>query len=328
MKRREFIKILEVGGLGILTGVHSPLTVVRSILQQTPRGEQRSFFDGVERAIASSQVITSQESPDLVMAKGKDSEKITRTAIEILGGMNRFISRGDVVVVKPNMAWDRTPEQAANTNPQVVKAIVEMAFEAGAKKVKIFDRPVNDERRVHVTCGIPEVCRKVGAQVSFIDNRKFKQYKIGGESLKKWPIYIEILEADKVINVPIAKVHSSTTLTMAMKNWFGALGGWRARLHFRLHQKIADLQLVFKPALTVLDSVRILVDNGPSGGNLEDVRGMNLVIAGIDQVAVDSLGATLFGMKGEDIDYIKIASSMGLGRIDLENLRIRKLEVT
>jgi len=320
LKRREFIKIMGMGSLGILTDAHDSL---RTILQQAE--EQQPLLDEIE--LASNQIIPSKGSLDLVMVKGENPEKITKAAVEALGGMHKFISKGDIVVVKPNMAWDRTPEQAANTNPYVVKAIVEMAFEAGAKKVKVFDRPVNDERRVHARCGIPEACRKVGAEVPFIDKRKFKKYRIGGESLKRWPIYTEVLEADKVINVPIAKVHSSATLTMAMKNWFGVLGGWRPRLHFRLHQKIADLQLVFKPALTVLDCVRILIDNGPSGGRLEDVRMVNLVIAGIDQVAVDSLGATLFGMKGEDIGYIKIASSMGLGRMDLENLRIKRLEV-
>lgn len=265
--------------------------------------------------------------PDLAIAKGRSPEVITRAAVEALGGMGRFVSRGDVVVVKPNMGWDRLPEQAANTNPDVVRTLVEMAYNAGAKQVKIFDNTCNDPRRCYVRSGIQKAAEAADGRVSFPDPRKFKEVAIPGQTLKRWPLYTEILEADKVINVPIAKHHSLTRLTMSMKNWFGAIGGRRDRLHQQADQVIADLALVFKPSLTVLDAYRVLVANGPQGGSLADVRPFSTVLAGTDQVAIDAYGATLFGLKGSDLGYLVKAAEMSLGQWDLSKLRLKKVEL-
>lgn len=265
--------------------------------------------------------------PDLAIAKGRSPGAITRVAVEALGGMGRFVSRGDVVVVKPNMGWDRLPEQAANTNPDVVRTLVEMAYNAGAKQVKLFDNTCNDPRRCYVRSGIQKAAEAADGRVSFIDDRKFKEVSIPGRVLKRWPLYTEILEADKVINVPIAKHHSLTRLTLSMKNWFGAIGGRRDLLHQQPDQVIADLALVFKPALTVLDAYRVLVANGPQGGSLADVRLLSTVVAGTDQVAIDAYGATLFGLKGPDLGYLMKAAEMSLGQWDLSKLRLKKVEV-
>ena len=267
------------------------------------------------------------EVPDLVIVKGKSAEAITNLAINTLGGMKRFVSRGDVVVIKPNMGWDRVPEQAANTNPQVIKALVEMAYSAGAKLVKVFDNTCNDPRRCYVRSGIKEAAESVDAKVPFLDERKFKPIKINGQVIKEWPIYTEILEADKIINVPIAKHHSLTRLTMAMKNWFGAIGGDRDKLHQRVDDAIADFGLVFKPVVTVLDAYRILTANGPQGGNLLDVRELRTVIASTDQVAVDSLGAELFSLKGTDLGYLVKAHAMNLGEVDISKIKLATLEI-
>ena len=150
---------------------------------------------------------------------------------------------------------------------------------------------------------------------------------IGGEVLKSWKIYTEVVEADALINVPIAKHHSLAKLSMAMKNWMGAIGGWRGKLHWRLNQCLADLASFFKPSLTLLDAVRILVNHGPQGGRLEDVKEMDMVIAGVDQIAVDSFGATLFGMKGSDLGCVKEGHTRGLGRMDIENLKVKRVHV-
>lgn len=266
--------------------------------------------------------------PDIAVAKGKSPGAITRAAIEALGGMGRFVSRGDVVVVKPNMGWDRVPEQAANTNPEVIQALVEMAYNAGAKKVKVFDNTCNEARRCYVRSGIQKAAQSAGAQVSFLDPRRFKELDIpGGQTLKRWPIYTEALEADKIINVPIAKHHSLTRLTLGMKNWFGLLGGNRSHLHQQADQVIVDLGLVFKPVLTVLDAYRVLTANGPQGGSLADVQTLSTVAAGTDQVAIDSFGASLFGLKGSDLSYLAKAAKMSLGQLDLNRLRIKRLVV-
>ncbi len=296
MKRRDFIK-LTVSGLAGL-----------------------AFND----ALAS---LNPGELPELVVAQGTFHSKLTEKAIEALGGIRRFISRGDVVVVKPNMAWDRTPEQAANTNPEVVQEVVKLCYDAGAKKVKVFDRTVNDPRRAYVQSGIMEAVKKVGGEVLYVDDRRFKEVIINGEAIKTWPLYIEVFEADKVINIPVAKHHSLARLTMAMKNWMGIMGGSRRQIHQRLDESLADLAMVIKPTLTILDATRVLIRNGPQGGNLEDVMVLNTVIAGIDQVAVDSLGATLFGMKGEDLGYVKIAHKRGLGNMDLSRVKIKRIRL-
>lgn len=297
MNRREFIKLTAIGLAGLKVRVFDP-----------------------EKVIA-------KEIPDLAVVEGSSHSKITEMAIDALGGIRSFISRGDVVVIKPNMAWDRTPEQAANTNPEVVATVVRLCLEAGAKKVKVFDRTVNDPRRCYVQSGIMDAVKKFGADIFYVDNRKFKEMTINGEVIKTWPLYTEVFEADKVINIPIAKHHSLARLTMAMKNWMGIMGASRRQIHQRLDESLADLSMIVKPTLTILDATRILLRNGPQGGNLEDVKVLNTVIAGIDQVAVDSYGATLFGMKGEDLGYVRIASQRGIGEMDLSKIIIKKIKI-
>jgi len=297
LRRRDFIKITALTGLGL----------------SLPQGLIR-----IAEVAAAAKV-------DLAIASGTSPEKITRAAINALGGIGKFISRGDIVVVKPNIGWDRTPEQAGNTNPEVVAAVVRLCFEAGAKKVKVFDRPVNDPRRCYVQSGIAEAAKAVGAAVDFVDERKFRDMTIKGSTLKSWPLYTEVFEADKVINVPIAKHHGLAKLTLSMKNWMGIMGGSRNRIHQRLDESLVDIAMSVKPTLTVLDAVRILTANGPQGGSLSDVKKMNMVIAGTDQVAIDSFGATLFGMKGADLGYVRLGAQAGFGVMDLGRLNIKKI---
>jgi uncharacterized protein (DUF362 family) len=144
--------------------------------------------------------------------------------------MKKFISKGDIVVIKPNIGWDRLPEQAANTNPEVVATLVRMCLESGAKKVKVFDRPVNDPRRCYVQSGIHQAATAAGAEMNYVDERRFRETKINGLVLKTWPLYEDILSADKVINVPIAKHHSLSKLTMSMKNW---IPSWQEQTRWR-----------------------------------------------------------------------------------------------
>jgi uncharacterized protein (DUF362 family) len=246
----------------------------------------------------------------LAIAKGDDPARVTAAALK------------DVVVVKPNMAWDRTPEQAANTNPMVVAEVVRLAYEAGAKKVKVFDNPCNAARRVYKRSGIAESAREAGAEVSFMDERKFKKTKLNGEVLKEWPVYTEALEADKLINVAIAKNHSLTGYTLSMKNLMGIIGGARNLLHQKIDINLADLAGFFKPTLSVLDATRILTANGPQGGNLSDVKEMRTVAASTDQVALDAFGTTLFGRKSDALACVREAYKRGLGEMDLTKVNI------
>lgn len=262
------------------------------------------------------------EASVLSVAKGSDPAVVTAKAIELLGGMSSFVSRGDVVLVKPNMGWDRTPEQAANTNPVVISTLVKLAYEAGAKTVKVFDNTCNSARRCYQRSGIAEAAENAGADVSFIKEQKFKNHNIGGEVLKDWPVYEDALEVDKIINVPIAKNHSLAGYTLSMKNLMGIIGGRRDLLHQKISTSVVDLAAFFKPALTVLDAVRVLTRNGPQGGNLNDVVARNTVAASTDQVAIDAFGATLFGIDVDDLPHVGEAYSRGLGEKDLNKVRV------
>jgi uncharacterized protein (DUF362 family) len=300
MDRRKFLKLTALAGIGL--SVPQELNVL------------------AEAAEASSL-------PDLVVAHGASPEQIVKAAIGAMGGIKKFISRGDIVVIKPNIGWDRTPEQAGDTNPEVVAAVVKLCFEAGARKVKVFDRPVNDPRRCYVQSGIAPAAGALGAEVDYVDERKFKDMAINGEALKSWPLYSEVFDADKVINMPIAKHHGLAKLTMSMKNWMGVMGGSRRQIHQKLDESLVDLSMKIKPTITILDAVRILTANGPQGGSLADVKKLDTVIVGIDPVAIDSYGATLFGMKGSDLGYVRIGDKLGLGKMNISNLKIKKIQV-
>jgi uncharacterized protein (DUF362 family) len=186
---------------------------------------------------------------------------------------------------------------------------------------------VNDARRCYVQSGIADAARRAGAEVSFTDERRFKDVAINGQALKTWPLYTDILEADKIINVPIAKTHGLTRLTLGFKNWMGVMGGRRGRIHFSIDQKLVDVARVIKPTLTVLDAVRILTDGGPQGGDLRDVKTLGIVAASIDPVAVDAFGATLFGLTGNDVGYVKLAQTAGLGTMDFQKLKINRIKL-
>jgi uncharacterized protein (DUF362 family) len=300
MHRREFIRLAGAAGIGL--GLPGAVDVICNLAGASGR-------------------------PELAVVRGASPAEITRAAVVAIGGMERFVSRGDVVVVKPNIAWDRTPEQAANTNPEVVAEVVRLCIEAGAAKVKVFDRTVNDPRRCYVQSGIAPALKPLGADLIYVKDRKFKRVRINGRVLADWPIYSEALDADKVINVPIAKHHGLAGLTLSMKNWMGVMGGKRSRIHQSLDRALVDLAGFMKPALTVLDAVRVLVANGPQGGSPRDVRRLDTVAAGVDQVAVDAFGATLFGLTGRDLGYVREAERVGLGTADLKKLNYVTLKI-
>jgi len=260
--------------------------------------------------------------PDLAVVHGGAPAVMVQRALHELGGIQRFISRGDIVIVKPNIAWDRTPEQAANTNPEVVAELVRQSWSAGAKKVIVTDVSCNDPRRCFERSGIAAAARQQGADVVLPAPDKFKEVDLGGELLQAWPVYQPFLEADKIINVPIAKHHSLTGCTLGMKNWYGILGGQRHRLHQRIHESLADLADFMRPTLTLADSYRVLLRNGPTGGNLEDVQLKKTLVAGTDPVALDAyLAQAYWNLEPAALPYLKMAADRGLGSLQFEKLR-------
>lgn len=266
--------------------------------------------------------------PLLSSVTGSNYRLIVVEAIRLLGGMNTFVKPGSSVVVKPNIGWDRKPEQGANTHPVVVKTIVLMALEAGAKEVKVFDYTCNEKRRCYINSGMDEAIKSLRsrqAKLVHIDQRKFVTVDIKkGRSLTSWEIYKDVLTADTYINVPVAKHHSLSRLTLGLKNSMGVIGGSRGRLHHDLGQKLADLATVVKPALTVIDATRMLMNNGPQGGSLKDVRQQDTVVASADPVAADAFATELFGLNPQDLSSTVAAHRMGLGQMDLARVDIRK----
>jgi uncharacterized protein (DUF362 family) len=262
------------------------------------------------------------ELPQLAVAKNEaDPEALVRKAVLALGGMKRFISRGDIVVVKPNIGWDRTPIQAANTNPRVVAEVVKLAFDAGAKRVVVTDASCNEPGRCFQRSGIWKATYDVGAEVVLPAAHRFRGMRLKGEVLDEWPVYTPLINADKVINVPVAKHHNLSRYTAAMKNWYGSLGGRRNRLHQNIDVSIADLATFMQPTLTIVDGFRVLMRNGPQGGNVADAKEMRTVIASIDQVAADAYGCQLIGRTAEEIPYIRMAHERGLGTMQWRDLR-------
>lgn len=264
-----------------------------------------------------------QSRPDVAIATGENPGEITRAAVNALGGMERFVSSGDKVLVKPNIGWSRRPEQAADTNPEVVASVVKMCREAGAGKVVVLDNTINDARSCYARSGIYDAATAAGAEMPFVSADNFRKVDIGGKALTNWLVYGAYFECDVLINVPIAKHHSLSRLSLGCKNFIGLVGGPRNRLHQAINQVMVDLTAYFKPDLTVLDAYRILVRNGPQGGRSSDTEMRNKVIAGIDPVAVDAKGAELFGIDPEDVEFLRLAAERGLGTYDFSRLTIK-----
>lgn len=250
--------------------------------------------------------------------RGYAVSDLVRRVVDAAGGIGRFVSRGDVVILKPNVSWARAPECAATTHPEVLEAMVLLCQEAGAKKVRIADHTIHDAKRCFTVTGAQAVAEKTGAELLYPSSTLMRDMNLHGARLTEWPVFVPFKEADKVINLPVAKVHGSSILTLGMKNWIGAVGGRRHALHQDLHTTIVDLARFFAPTVTLIDATRIMVRNGPSGGNLSDVETRNTLILSDDPVAADAVATRLFGMAPEEIPFITLAEKGGLGARALE----------
>jgi len=265
----------------------------------------------------------------MAVARGGEPEEMVRRALAAMGGMERFVSAGDDVIVKPNMCVAyHSYEYAATTNPWVVGGLVKLALEAGARRVRVMDFPFGGTpEEAYVRSGIQEQVLAAGGEMEVMARLKFVETDIPqGQDLTRCDIYDEVLNADVVINVPIAKHHSLARLTLGMKNLMGVIQN-RSAMHRNLGQRLADLTSRVQPTLTVVDAVRILKAHGPSGGNLDDVMQLDTVIVSPDIVAADSYAVTLFGLNPDDLGYIQAGSAMGLGRSDLGSLKIEEFSV-
>ncbi len=258
---------------------------------------------------------------DMAIVRGPDPAANVRRAVEALGGMSRFVKKGEKVVIKPNIGWNRLPEQAANTHPEVVAEVVRLVIAAGAGTVWLTDVSVNTPEQCFTRSGIEKAAKQAGAKVVRPDGPAFREVKVSGRLLQTAEVLFPFVEADRVINVPIVKQHSLSSATMSLKNWYGILGGQRVKLHQNIHTSIVDLAAMIKPTLTIMDATRILVANGPTGGSLADVKQMDTVAAGTDEVALDAFGATLLGLDPNTVGFIIEGMKAGLGTPRWQSLK-------
>jgi uncharacterized protein (DUF362 family) len=267
--------------------------------------------------------------PDIAVARGGEPEDLIRRALQAFGGLGTFVPKGAKVIIKPNICVAyHTYEYAATTNPFLVGALVKMCLEADAASVQVMDTPFGGTaKEAYANSGIQDQVQAAGGEMAYMPGFKYVDVAIpNAVKLQKTSIFDDILKADILINVPIAKTHSLARLTLGMKNLMGVIRD-RSSMHFLLGVKLADLAGHIRPTLTVVDAIRILTANGPTGGNLADVKKLDTVIVSQDIVAADSYAATLFGLKPEDLDYITAGVQTGLGRSDLKNMRIEEIPV-
>ena len=316
LNRRDFLKLSGAASLAILgTGC------------STQSEESRTGTSAI-----TPQRQTSPPNKDqayLAVVHGEDPTAIVKVALAALGGIERFVGQGQDVILKPNICVDyHTPEYAATTNPQVLAALVTLCLGAGAKRVRVMDMPFGGTpASAYTVTGIEEAVQAAGGEMEVMSPVKFAKFDIpAGRDIKSWEVYRDILETDVLINVPIAKHHSLARLTLGGKNLLGTVS-YPNKIHQNLGQRIADLESLIRPSLTGIDAYRILMNHGPTGGSLNDVKQANTVIASHDLVAADAYGATLFGLKGADIPYIQKAADMGLGVLDISTLKVEEINV-
>ena len=307
MKRREFIKktgqamalAAASGGVGLL--FHNRA----STAYQKPGAKTVDFQVPVDPAL-----------PKIVLAKNTDHIAALNAALDAIGGIKRFVKPGEKVTIKPNIGWDRTPEQGADTNPILVGEMVRLCLAAGAAEVMVSDIPCHYAPRCFLRSGIKDEAEKAGAKVFLPREEDELQVDIQGQMLTVWPVLRHFIETDRFINMPIVKNHSLSRCTVGMKNLYGILGGNRSQLHQQIDQSIVDLATFIKPTLVVVDATRVMVKGGPTGGSLDDVLIENSVMCATDQVAADARGAEFLGAEGAKVGHIVLAAKSGLGELD------------
>jgi uncharacterized protein (DUF362 family) len=264
----------------------------------------------------------------LAVARGTDPARLVAAALGMLGGIERFVSPRDVVLLKPNVAFDRPAALGATTRPETLLALALQCRQAGAAQVLVADNPINQPEGCFYKTGIQAAAAAAGARLVLPRPNAFADVRIDGEVLSCWPLFeAPLRRADKVIGIAPCKDHSLCSASMSIKNWYGLLGGRRNQLHQHIHSAVADLALMIQPTLVVLDGTRLLMRNGPTGGSLGDVAAGDTLIAGTDMVAVDAVGYGLLGRDPARLEYLQRAAARGLGSAQWQNLNWRQESV-
>jgi uncharacterized protein (DUF362 family) len=258
------------------------------------------------------------------IAKGYDRAKTVNKAIELLGGIERFVKPGETVAIKPNVAFASPPMLGATTRPELVAEVVRLCYSrAGAKQVYVTDNPINDPASCFVLSGIGKAASQAGAKVILPRDNLFKYTTLtGGKLIRSWPIFYEPFEKiDKLIGIAPIKHHHRSGASMTMKNWYGLLGGRRNIFHQDINTIIAELAMMVRPTLVILDGTQVMMTNGPTGGSISDLRRADTLIASCDMVAADSYGCSLLDLKVADLPYLTKADKAGAGTTNYQSLK-------
>jgi len=265
----------------------------------------------------------------LIVATGSEPQAMLRAAINELGGLSNLIQKGDTVLVKPNIAFDRTPEQAANTNPDLVGEMVKLVVAAGAGEVVVLDHTLAKAQLTYERSGIAAAAKEAGARVVYVRGKTDPRFRNTvfpeGKITKSWGVHSIVRQADVFINMPIVKHHVVARATVGLKNLMGLAGGNRGEWHTNLADRICDINQRVRVDLTVVDGFRVLARNGPTGGNLKDVVEKRTIAVSTDRVAVDAFGVTLLDMDPNDIPAIAEAARRGMGQIDLAKVDVQNV---
>ena len=347
LSRRTFLRLTAVGAGAVMLGglleackgayvpSEAPTTAATPTPAPATPGATPTVAAATEAAAsataaatpAASATVSGSGFPDLVVASDGEPEALVRAAVAAIGGMGRFVKKGQTVVVKPNICVaDRSYDLAATTNPWVVGTVVKMAMEAGAKNVRVFDNPFSGSAaEAYATSGIGEQVKAAGGQMVVMSERGYVKKTVKGS---KWlpdvELYQEILDADVVINVPLVKDHSLARMTAGLKNMMGMVAD-PAAMHVDMDRNIPNVYALIKPHLTVVDCVRVLTSGGPEGGNPAWVKKLDKVLVSTDPVAADTYAAGLLGVKLDDLAYLTHAQSIGLGYADLSKVAIKEV---
>jgi uncharacterized protein (DUF362 family) len=266
-----------------------------------------------------------------VLVAVRDGSRIAMLdkALAALGGIERFVKKGQTVLIKPNIGWDAPPERGANTNPELVGHLVKLCLNAGAKSVSIFDNTCDQWQRTYSNSGIEQAGRDAGAIiVNGKDESLYREVEIpNGVKLKRAHVHSLVLDSDVFINVPVLKHHSGSLMTGAMKNLMGVIWDRGAYHRIDLHQTIADFLTFKQPTLNILDAYHPMVRNGPRGISVEDLVEMRTLLVSTDIVATDAAAAKLLGHQPADVRHVKIADQMKLGTMNLDQVEIRRFKL-
>lgn len=306
--RREFLKTVAYAGLtGATVASGAAFFYNRDNSGDTNIGFVNDFS------------VEYDEKKIIASVKGEDRASMITKSIDMLGGISRFVKKGDVVAIKPNIAFATPATLGATTSPETVYEVARLCFSAGAKEVIVFDNPINSPESCYLISGISEATRKAGAKIIVPADNLFSNITLKDAKLiVDWPVFTSPLaRADKLIGISPVKDHHRSGASMSMKNWYGLLGGRRNIFHQNINGIISELATLVKPTLVILDGTVSMMRNGPTGGSFSDLKQTNTIIASTDMVAADALGITLLERQTDSIPYLAMAEALGAGISDL-----------